>query len=386
MVVIARRSLLAAAAGALLLETAAGRTIVRAATAADPLGPWAAAPASRHPDWRVRAASWAVLAPNPHNRQPWLFELPADGSVVLRCDLDRRLPATDPRDRQITIGLGCAVELFRLAAAAEGIALAVNPFPEGAPQGRLDGRPVARLARIAAVVAPDPLLAHALARRSAKVPFDTSRPIGARALAGLAVAAGGICRTTEDPALVTPLRDLVWRAWMVELETPAAHGETVALMRLGSAAVAASPDGISVYGPGVDPLVAQGIVTRESFLAPGGAGHDVMVSRYRPMLAATAAYVWTESAGDDAPAALAAGMQWLRLNLATTAAGLALHPVSQALQEYPEMAASYAELHALLGVRGGRIQMLGRLGHLPADARAPGPTPRWPAESRIVAR
>jgi hypothetical protein len=383
-----RREILAAAAGALLLETVAGVRVLRAQpAAADPTAPWRAAAASTHADWRVRAAGWAVLAPNPHNRQPWLIELARDGSALLRCDLDRRLPATDPHDRQITIGLGGFAELFRMAAAEQGVALAVEPFPEGTPEGRLDARPVARLARVAGAAAPDALFAQALARRSAKQPFDTARPVGAAALARIMAAAGtdADCRATEEPGLVAALRDLTLAAWMTEMETKSALMETVNLMRLGSAAVAANPDGVSIAGPGLDDLVAQGVLTREGFATPGAPAHQAMVDRYRAMLFASPAYVWTVSADDSKQAALSAGRHWLCINLATAALGLGLHPVSQALQEFPEMAADYARLHERLGVAAPtRIQMLGRLGHLPAQARVPGPTPRWPVESRIV--
>ena len=49
------------------------------------------------------------------------------------------------------------------------------------------------------------------------------------------------------------------------------------------------------------------------------------------------------------------------------------------------MAGPFAEAQRLLMLsRPARAQMLGRIGILPAGARAPGPTPRWPAESRIL--
>jgi hypothetical protein len=375
-----RRILLAGAAGGLLALR--GRSL--RAAAPDPAAPWAAAPASAHPDWRVRAAFWAVLAPNPHNRQPWILDLQADGSALLRCDLDRRLPATDPLDRQVTIGLGCFAELFRMAAAQQGRALRIDPFPEGEPAPRLDARPVARLVPLPGAAAPDPLFAHAAARRSAKVPFDTARTVTAEQMARLAAATGPGFGGTADPARVAALRDLTWRAWVIEAGTPAAHMETVNLMRLGSPAIAAQPDGVSVGGPGLDELVARGVLTRESFVTPGAPGHQAMVDRYRPMLAATTAHVWLDGA-DTRAGALAAGVQWLRLNLAATGLGLALHPVSQALQEYPEMAAPLAEAHRLAGTMApARLHMLGRIGHLPEGARAPRPTPRWPAESRIL--
>lgn len=375
-----RRILFAGAAGALLALQ--GRSL--RASGADPAAPWAAAPAARHPDWRLRAAAWAVLAPNPHNRQPWILDLQADGTALLRCDLDHRLPATDPFDRQVTIGLGAFAELFRMAAAQDGRALRIDPFPEGAPAPRLDARPVARFVPLPGAVTPDPLFAHALARRSAKLPFDTARTVTAEQIARLAAAAGPGFGATADPARVAALRDLTWRAWVIEAETPAAHMETVNLMRLGSPAIAAQPDGVSVGGPGLDDLISRGVLTREAFATPGGVGYQEMFNRHRPMLAATTAHVWTTGPGTPA-GALEAGAHWLRLNLAATGLGLALHPVSQALQEYPEMAGPFAEAHRLTGTAApSRLQMLGRIGVLPEAARPPRPTPRWPAESRIM--
>jgi hypothetical protein len=380
---LSRRTLLLAAgsAGLALATTARGQTVTAASPLGHPTAPWAAAPAAAaHPDPRIRALAWAVLAPNPHNRQPWIAELPAAApdTVVLRCDLDRRLPVTDPLDRQITIGLGAFAELFRLAAAAQGLAATVTPFPEGEPAPRLDARPVALL-RLAPGGVADPLFAHAAARRSAKQPFDMARPVPEAAMAalGAAVAAPVGFGATAEPARVQAIRDLAWRAWQVEATTPAAHQESVDLMRFGTPAVAAQPDGISIYGPGLDAAVAAGQITRQAML-PGGPGYEIMLARYRPMLANTPAYLWLTTPGGSRAEALAAGRDWLRVNLAATGLGLSLHPISQSLQEFPEVATHYAEAQAMLG-GGAQVQMLGRLGYGPA---APA-TPRWPLESRI---
>lgn len=116
-----RRALLRTAGVASLACVAdpLGLAIRSAAAFNDPVAPWRGATATTDPDPRVRALAWAVLAPNPHNRQPWLVKLPDSrpDEVWLHCDLDRRLPVTDPLDRQILIGFGCFAELFRLAAA-----------------------------------------------------------------------------------------------------------------------------------------------------------------------------------------------------------------------------------------------------------------------------
>ena len=59
--------------------------------------------------------------------------------------------------------------------------------------------------------------------------------------------------------------------------------------------------------------------------------------------------------------------------MAATAQGLAMQPISQALQEYPEMAAPYREIHERLGAPAPRhtVQMWARLGYGPSIGPAP---------------
>lgn len=386
---ISRRLVLAAAGGVSIALS--GRRIAAQGAPPDPTAPWEEArAAASHPDWRVRAASWAVLAPNPHNRQPWLLDLEGTDSAVLRVDLTRLLPVTDPHDRQVTVGLGCFLEMFRMAAAAEGIALEIARFPDGVPEGRLDARPVARISRVVGRAEADPLFAHAAARRSAKRPYDVSRPVGAAALAALRVAArdGVACDATEEPARVAALRDLMGRSGLIEATTPETHGESVRLMRFGRAAVAANPDGIAFWGPGIEEAVASGALSRRTVASPDSPAFAPYIERYRAMIEATPACLWLVTPGGTAADALTAGAAWIRVNLAATGLGLGVHPMSQALQEFPAMRGPFEEAHRMLAVpaglgAGARVQMLARVGYVPGPA--PGPTPRWPAASRIRA-
>jgi hypothetical protein len=98
------------------------------------------------------------------------------------------------------------------------------------------------------------------------------------------------------------------------------------------------------------------------------------------MLMSTPAYAVITSAKNDRLSQVAAGASWLRLNLKTTELGLALHPVSQALQEYDEMATLYDRSHELLAKDGETVQMLGRLGYGPLTK----PAPRWPLEAKLL--
>ena len=77
-----------------------------------------------------------------------------------------------------------------------------------------------------------------------------------------------------------------------------------------------------------------------------------------------------------------AGRAYVRAQLAATAQGLAMQPLSQALQEYPEQAGPYARIHALLQAAppAGTVQMWARLGHGPAI----GPAPRRGLDAHLI--
>jgi hypothetical protein len=92
-------------------------------------------------------------------------------------------------------------------------------------------------------------------------------------------------------------------------------------------------------------------------------------------------FFWIATEDNDRQAQIAAGRAYVRANLAATGEGVALQPLSQALQEFPEMAASYDELAAELAAPAGmRVQMFVRTGYA-APVKG---SPRWPLASRLV--
>jgi hypothetical protein len=154
----------------------------------------------------------------------------------------------------------------------------------------------------------------------------------------------------------------------------------VDLMRIGKSEIEANPDGIDLGGPFLDTLKLFGALDREQLADPASDAFAHGMSMYRDIFSNTPAFVWLTTPANSRVDQITAGRAWVRLNLATTEAGLALHPVSQSLQEYPEMAELLAEVHPLLGASGQqRVQMLGRLGYGPKT----GPSPRWPLETRM---
>lgn len=332
--------------------------------------PWREA--GQYDEFRRRALSYALLAPNPHNRQPWLVRLDGDQALTLFCDLERRLPATDPLDRQITIGCGAFLELLVIAAAQDGYRAIITPFPDGEDMSTLDHRPVAKVEFVAVNAQPDPLFAQILERRSNKTVYHP-RNVPQALLAELAEAGGAYGTTSEcvgDTDLAARLRDLTWRGHRTEMSTPDPMQESVDLMRIGAREVTANPDGIELEGPLIGAGRLAGVVSRDTLGDPTSTAFQQGLDMYREMAMSARAFGWLANGDNDRTEQLNAGRAYVRLNLRATELGLGIHPWSQALQEYAEMSDLYEEVHALVG-RGERLQMLYRIGY--ADPVIPTP-------------
>ncbi|WP_235439109.1 Acg family FMN-binding oxidoreductase [Candidatus Rhodobacter oscarellae] len=350
-------------------------------TPTEALAPWDAAGAAQYDDPRLHALSYAVLAPNPHNRQPWKVKLRGAEAFELYFDTDRQLPHTDPFDRQLTIGLGCFLELMEMAANSVGFAVATELFPAGHDPAALDRRPVAHVTFSGAATSADPLFAYALQRRSTKQPYDTTRPVPRdvlqRAMSAVRIAqAGG----STEAELTQYLRDLTEQALLIEIETPHTYKESVDLFRIGKAEVNANPDGISFSGPMFESLRLAGVLSRETVTDPSSVAYRGGIDAVTTNCRTSMGHIWLVTETNTRLDQIAVGRDWLRLNLATTREGLGLHPMSQALQEYPEMAALYADAHRRLAPDGGTVQMLGRIGYGPTVPASP----RWPIEAKLV--
>ena len=71
-------------------------------------------------------------------------------------------------------------------------------------------------------------------------------------------------------------------------------------------------------------------------------------------------------------AQLLAGRAYARIGLTVQALGLSMHPMSQALEEYADMARVKARLeHEVALAPGGTVQMLFRLGHAEESPHTP---------------
>jgi hypothetical protein len=344
---------------------------------------------------RRRALAYAITAPNPHNLQPWLVDLREANIITLRTDSQRVLPETDPFGRQIMVGHGTFLELLVIALAEQGLRADVQLWPQGELPAELkDWRAAMKLPVARITVSPgaqkDVLFAQILNRHTVKVNFDTTRSVLEANLQTILKAntasrmqSGG----TVLEARLEPLRKLCVDSAFVELRTPRTNLESIKLARVGPSEILQNRDGISINSPMVRALTAFGQFDRSVPTPPGSTAEKKFIERFDGTSKSAMGFVWITGKNTRADQ-VEAGRAYVRLQLQATALGIGMHPLSQALQEFPEMKANYEQAHQLvLGQAAPRspqdatVQMLCRIGYTPAPAPA---TPRRALEKFIV--
>jgi hypothetical protein len=125
-------------------------------------------------------------------------------------------------------------------------------------------------------------------------------------------------------------------------------------------------------------MVALGMFDRfavpKKFAIGGDSNFKTMMDRWAPFETGSG-YFWMATEGNTRSQQIDCGRAYARTALSATAMGLALHPLSQALQEFAEMTEPYQQIHQVLGFEPARqtVQMLARIGYSLAPAAA---TPR----------
>ncbi|WP_137920773.1 twin-arginine translocation pathway signal protein [Hydrogenophaga sp. 2FB] len=330
----------------------------------------------------------ALLAPHSHNLQSWLVDLGVPGEIRLFIDRSRLLPQTDPYARQMMMSQGTFIELLDLAARQKGLRAQIELFPQGPfDPTTVDARPTARI-RLApdASVQPDPLFAQIFRRRTNREAYGAREPAAA-ALQGITASVRphpvrvGFVGAAQTEALAQHRR-IAQAAWRIELVTPRTVMESLQVLRVGPKEIARHRDGLSLSDPLVRALDAVGLFDRGVAPGPDDFATTSQIQDFNRKIDSTPAFFWLVTEGNDRFTQVNAGRAYVRAQLAATAVGLSMQPLSQALQEYPEQTVPYTDIHQLLGAPAPRftVQMWARLGYAPAIQ----PAPRRGLEAHIL--
>lgn len=323
-------------------------------------------------DLRLRLISYGMLAPNPHNIQPWLIRLRGADSFDLYVDQSRLLPETDPPARQIHIGQGTFLEGISIAGTAMGVRTEVQLFPEGEyGNDIIEKKPVARVHILSDNSVPqDPLFPFMRQRQSNKRVYR-DEPLAADKLdqvLGHFNSPDFEVAYTNKNGLRQMLSAQMKEAMAIETAGPLRHKESVDMFRFNDEEVFKTRDGYTIGNSGMTGIkrwIAEALFlgTRADAEDPDSDFAGEGIKLIGKQAKSAAAFGWIISKQNRRQDQVSVGRLYMRINLLATQAGIALHPMSQILEEYPEMGQLQQKFLTTLGVPEGQtVQMLFRMG------------------------
>lgn len=338
------------------------------------LEPWDKHYAGKFEDPRIRLTAYGLLASNGHNMQPWKIRLDKNDSMVfyLYADSSRMTKQVDPYSRQMMVTQGTFLDYVETAGRAIGYQTNIDLFPNGSYNERnltesMDTKPVAKITLRKADPQSSPLF-NALfipdTNRSAYKP-DPLTPAQISKLDSLSEEPGFSVKVYQDKTNVSRIGAFAMKGAVVESGVKRVMEESAKIFRANEYQKNKYRYGFSVEGQGTSGTkmhLMQGLVTLLPSMNSEKAASDLFIQSTRESVDNTPAYVMIRTKDNSRESQVRSGMIYSRLILEASSSGLAVQPLSQILEEYPEMKQLYNGIHRDYAPDGGTIQMLVRIG------------------------
>ncbi|MDP1676753.1 MAG: hypothetical protein Q8L88_07770 [Bacteroidota bacterium] len=329
------------------------------------LRPWETLPdIPQNSDIRLKFVSYAILAPNAHNKQPWIVDLRGEG-IDLYIDPKRLLPQTDPQARQITISQGTFLETLVIAASHYGIEANISLFPNGIDLLEQIGKnPVAHISLSSKEqkdIQEDELFNFILKRHTNRRVYSGPPLTDAEitTLRGSYTNKDYPLHMFIDPAILSDVAGMMTEAMRIETYNRAMHGETVEMLRFNDDEIEQHRDGLSFPNLGITGMklffaklfTSRNSAFDESFL-------QRTVDSVREGAFSSQAMGLITSRGTTRIDEISVGRYFARLFLTAAQLGLSLQPMSQIM----EIASVKPHFAKSVNLQNEEPQMLFRLG------------------------
>ena len=333
------------------------------------LEPWSKEYAAQYGDARIR------LAASGHNMQPWILRLdPSDPMVFhLYADSRRMTKEVDPDARQMMISQGTFLEYVAVTGEKEGWNTKIELFPEGEYDENdlahsMDTLPVAKITLAKAQPQEIPLYGAMYLPDTNREPYRAEGLSASQvsALESLSGAAGISVRVYQEQAELSKIGRYALKSAETEAGVSRVMEESGAIFRANEYRKNQYRYGFSVEGQGASGLrmhILQGMLTVFPSLNSGEAAARNVISYARASVQSTPAYAMIVTRNNSRATQVESGMLYSRLVLTGHTLGLVMQPLSQVLEEYPEMNGPYTEFKQTYAPSGGTVQMLFRMGY-----------------------
>ena len=343
------------------------------------LEPWSKSYAANKADPRVHLAASGLLAASGHNMQPWKIKLDDSDPMVfyLYADSTRMTKEVDPDARQMMISQGTFLEYVAVAGEKNGWKVDITLFPNGEYDeanlaASMDAKPVAKVLLSKADAPKDAATNNALydaiflpdTNRSAYEPA-TLTPVQADTLASLPCPGGVSIKLYQAEQDIKQIGDYAMQSAAIEAGVGRVMDEAGAVFRANEYQKNQYRYGYSVEGQGTSGFmkhVLQGLVTLFPSMNRSSAATKTFISSTQTSVDSTPAYAMIVTVGNSRTQQVESGMLYSRLVLSGHTLGLAMQPLSQVLEEYPEMQALYTAFKQQYAPGGGTVQLLFRVG------------------------
>ncbi|MGB8451866.1 MAG: hypothetical protein WCD89_05985 [Anaerocolumna sp.] len=338
------------------------------------LKPWERSYAESFEEPRVRLAALGLLAANGHNMQPWKIKLDKsdDNVFYLYADSNRVTGEVDPYARQMMVSQGTFLEYAAIAGEQFGYKTNIELYPEGNYNESkliesMQNIPVAKIT----ITKTNPV--NNKLYDTLFLP-DTNRS----AYQKDKLSADEIKKLSEinsDPSLslefytddenIKKIGKIAMDGIVIEAGVDRVMKESGVIFRPNEYVKNKYRYGFSVEGQGTTGImkhIMQGMVTLFPSMNQGKAAADLFVQAGQVSIDHTPSYILIKSRDNSRINQIKSGMLYSRLIAAAHNLGLVMQPLSQVLEEYPEMEKDYTEINNSYAGDGGTIQMLVRIG------------------------
>ncbi|HEV2650346.1 MAG TPA: hypothetical protein VGU69_03730 [Rhizomicrobium sp.] len=332
---VSRRAMIAGGAGAALVAGVGYRIWDRgvfAGPGGDAYAPWQSWQGSVV-DGIARPLHAAILAANPHDTQPWLFEVDND-RITVYADRARNLGSFDPFRREMHLGLGAAIENLARAAGVYGYVPYVHPVA-----GRLDVSPpntpiaVAHILMDTGTAGRDELWEAIPKRHTNRGAYldHAIQPEGLRGIAGVVDDPDVKLVLLADTGAREELAALIVQATERIIADPQMSADSARWIRTGRREVDAHRDGVTVDAAGLPPSTVMLAKLLPDQSAASQDQYWLTNTRDTQVHAPVMGMILVKNRLDRVQA-INAGRAWQRFHLAATAAGFACQPLNQPVE------------------------------------------------------